>query len=317
MSGGLAGSISQAAANTAFLAKGDEIFNRPKESTYGIFTDTVQCDGEFLELDTVGPPPAIEEIVGSRLFSALRLYARRDRVKRWGPKAIEISRLKVEQNKNGSITKRLTDYLGTGNFMESPVWAALMGNPVGIDGVALLHDSHPHGNAGATWDNKVTDALTPDTFNTGIAAMASLRFETGVPAGFYPTHLFVGPDLEKMARDLCENPLRPFPMAATGLEAYASAVAATAIPNQFAGRIQAVVSPYFIDGTNEDSWLLMDLSKPGVRPIVVGEALAPMAVAVTDPQAECMVYRSSYQYYAEAQASIGGFCPYGIYGKLG
>ncbi len=317
MSGGLAGSVSQSAATTAFLAKGDEIFNRSKESTYGIFADTVQCDGEFLELDTVGPPPQIEEIVGSRVFSALRLYSRRDRVKRFGPAALEISRLVVEKNKNGSITKRLTDYLGTGSFMEKPVWDALLSNPVGIDGVALLHDSHPYAAAGLTWDNKVTTALSPDTFNTGIAAMASFRFETGAPAGFYPTHLFVGPDNEKMARDLCENPLRPFPIAATGLEAYASAVSATAIGNQFAGRIQAVVCPRFVDGTNAASWLLMDLSKPGVRPIIIGEALAPMAVAVTDPQAECMVYRSSYQYYAEAQASIGGFCPYGVYGRIG
>lgn len=317
MSGGIAGQLNQAAANTAYLAAADGLFARPPEGPWSLFTDVVPCDGQTLEIDALGPSPIVRELVGSRRYGSLRSYARRERVVMYSTDALELSRLQVEKDKSGIVSKRLSDYLSaSANFWDKPVIDKLLANPVGIDGVSILNDSHSYGAAGATWDNKVTIALSPDTFNTGIVAMAGVRFENGEPAGMYPTHLVCGPKLEKMARDLCENAFRPFPMAATGLEAYVSALAPTAIPNWMAGKIQVVISARFVDGTHDDDWLLMDLSKPGVRPIIMGEALAPRAVVVDDPQSEPMLQRSSYAYYVEGAAAIGGYIPHCIYGRL-
>src|SRR5687768_12417655 len=186
----LAGQLAQAAANTAFLAKGEEIFSSPKESIYGLYTETVSCDGQYLEIDAIGPSPVVREIVGSRRFASMRAYARRERVKRYGPDAIERPRLQVDKDKSGLEAKFLSDYLSaSANFFEDPVTAFLFTNPTGIDGVSLLNDSHPYAYSGSTWDNKVTDALSPSSFDTGISAMSGLRLENGRPAGFFPTHL--------------------------------------------------------------------------------------------------------------------------------
>lgn len=313
----LAGGLAQAAANTAFLAKGEEVFSRPKEALYGLYTETVACDGQHLEIDAIGPSPVVAEIVGSRRFGSMRAYARRERVKRYGPAAIERPRLAVDKDKSGLESKFLSDYLSaSASFFEAPVTAFLFTNPTGIDGVSLLNDSHPYAYGGSTWDNKSANALSPSEFDTAISAISGLRLESGEPAGFFPTHLMVGPALRKMAHDLCVADLRPFPMAATGLEAYSSALAPTAIPNFMKGQIQVIVNPRFANGTNDSDWLLMDLSRPGAKPIIVGEAIAPQANVVDDPKSEPMIQRSAYQYYIEGQAALAGFCPFGIYGKL-
>lgn len=316
MSGIIAGGLSQAAANTAYLAKGDEIFQRPPVGPWALFSDVVPCEGQFLELDTIGPSPIVRELVGSRRFGALRAYAKRQRVTPYSTDALELSRLQVEKDVNGSVTRRLNDYLSaSANFWDKVTTDALLANPTGIDGVALISSSHPYG-FGATWSNNAGAALSPSTFASGISAMSGLQLENGEPAGFYPTHLMVGPANEKMARDLCTNPLRPFPIAATGLEAYASAVAATAIQNGwFQGSIEVVVNKRMVS-TFANGWLLMDLSRPGVRPMIVGEAMAPRAVVVDDPGSEPMLQRSNYAYYVEGYAAISGYAPHGVYGTM-
>lgn len=315
---GLAGQLGQAAANTAFLAAGEELFNRPKTALYGSFTWTVPCDGQFLELDAYGPPPAVRQIVGSRRWASIRAYAHRIPVLRWGPDGIERPKLAVDKDKSGAESTFLKNYLAqTGDFFEKPVTDVFLSNPKGIDGTALLSTSHPYAYGGSTWDNKTTTALGPEIFNTGIAAISGLRLENGEPAGFFPTHLMVGPALRKMAHDLCIASHRPVPLSAGGVEAYASAVAAVAVENFIAGQITPIVNPRFANGVNDNDWYLMDLSKPMSMPMVVGEALAPGAYVIDDPNSEPVVQRANYGYYVEGQGGVGGFCPFGLYGKNG
>ena len=260
MSGIIAGGLAQSAANTAYLAKGDEIFQRPPVGAWALFSDVVPCEGQFLELDTIGPSPIVRELVGSRRFGALRAYAKRQRVAAYSTDALELSRLQVAKDVNGSVTRRLNDYLSaSANFWDKATTDALLANPVGIDGVALISSSHPYG-FGANWSNNA--------------------------------------------------------VAATGLEAYSTVVAATAIQNGwFQGSIEVVVNKRMV-GTNANGWLLMDLSRPGVRPIIVGEAMAPRAVVVDDPGSEPMLQRSNYAYYVEGYAAISGYAPHCIYGTM-
>lgn len=313
----LAGQLGQAAANTAFVAAGEEIFNKPKTSVYGAYTYTMPCDGQYLELDAYGPPPAVMQIVGSRRWASIRAYAHRQAVLRYGPDGIQRPKLAVDKDKSGAESQFLRAYLdSTADFFAKPVTDKLLSNPKCIDGVSLLNDSHPYAYGGGTWDNLTTDALSPAAFNTGISSISGLRLENGEPAGFFPTHLICGPANRKMAHDLCETAMRPFPVAATGLEAYSSAVAVTAIENFMAGKITPIIDPRFADGTHQDDWILMDLSKPLAMPMVVGEAIPPAAYVVDQPESEGMVQFSAYRYYVEAQAAITGLCPFGSYGKL-
>lgn len=312
----IAGQIKLEAASTAFHAVSEEVFGGQRESLYGRFAHTMPCEGEFLELNALTANTIVREIVGSRRYGSLRGYANRVRVKRWGPDALRIPILKIlkdSEQLTGSALRQYVDQVA--NFYEIPVTEFLLGNPIGLDGVALLSDSHPYGEAGATWDNLSSDALSPSSFAAGITAMESLKLESGKPAGYYPDLLMVGPSNRKLAHDLCQNTMRVVPVSASGVEAYSSAVAAAAIPNTWAGVITPVVNPLFV-GTYASAWCLMDTKRPGARPIVVGEAIAPASHSVTDPSSANMVNNSEAVFYIEGQAAIAGNNPYAIYGKF-
>jgi hypothetical protein len=310
------GSVAQAPANTAYLAKGAEIFDKPEDGPWRNWVEEMPTDGQFLSIEAMSSQSRVRELVGSRAFASLRAYSKLLRVTTYSTDAIALPRKTVDLDKAGVVTRRLSNYLdGSKGFWGKISVETLLSNPKGIDGVSILNDSHPHSHTGSTWDNKVTDALGPDVLNTGIVAMAGLKLENGEPAGIYPTHLVVGPKLAKMAADLT-GALRPVPVAATGLEAYSSAVAVTAMQNYLHGALQVIVEPRFANGTNDDDWFLMDLGKPGIRPIAFGAGEAPHAVAVTDPASENMVHRDEYVYFVQGDAAWGGFIPHCIYGRV-
>jgi hypothetical protein len=317
MSGAIAGQVKLEAASTAFKALSEQIFGGAKEAIYGSFTWTLPCDGEYFEVDALGPNPAVREIVGSRKWASLRAYVNRVRVKKWGPDGLPMSILKIKADRLGLVEKQLAAYLrSVENFYEKPVTDFLLSNPTGLDGVALLHDSHPYAPDGGTWDNKTTDTLSPASFATGIAAMESLQLENEEPAGYFPNILMVGPSNRKLAEDLCNNPMRVVPVSADGVEAYSSALAATAIPNQWiVGKITPVINPRFV-GSHASDWLLMDTRREEARPIIVGEAIAPAGYAVTNPESEGMVDRSEARFYVEGFGALMGGNPYSIYGRL-
>ena len=317
MGSGIAGSNAQEALNTAFMAVGEEVFSKRGDSTYGLISMTAPANGKFFELDALGATGIVRELVGSRRFANLRAYANRTRVVPYSTDALEIPILDIELDKSGMLAAKLAAYAqSVSNFLEKPVIDAFLGNPTGIDGVSLIATTHPYAYGGGNWSNDAAAALTPDSFNTAIKNMTALLLENGEPAGFFPTHLYCGPANRKMAYDLCDNDLRPFPMAATGLEAYASALAPAAIGNWMRGKIQVVIEPRSHNGTNDTGWVLMDLSRPGVRPMAVGEGRAPRAEIVDDPGSEPRLHRASNAYYVEAAAGITGFMPHCIHGSL-
>lgn len=311
-----ANQLAAAPANTAFVALGEQLFGGSKDVLYGLFTDTRPCAGTTFSLSSIGPIPRVREIIGSRRYASMRLYAHQAEVRRWGPDALEIPSLQVERNINGEVTRMLSDYLNaSAAFMEDPVTEFLLSNPVGIDRVSLLNNAHPYAYGGGTWDNLTTDALDATSFDAGVTAISSLQLENGKNAGFRATHLIVGPSLRKMAFDLTGS-VRLAGLAGTGAVDSGTRVAAGVVPNYIQGDITPVVNPYFV-GTQAASWILMDL-RPGIpRPIMIGEALAPRATAVTSPESAGMVDRSVYRYYAEAQAALLGCSPFGMYGKIG
>lgn len=312
-----AGQLSQVAANTEFLGQASAIFDARPQGMWTQLAETVPCDGQALELDAIGPSPAVRQLTGSRRFANLRAYAQRIPAVEYSADAIELPRLMVDKDKSGVVSRRLANYLAqTADFLEKPVIDKLLSNPLGIDGVSLLNDTHPHGPAGATWDNLVATALTQTSLEAGFVAMRSYRYENGEPGGYRPTTLIVGPALEREALDLIGD-ARMQPVDNAGApDTSSSVVAAVMIKNWVGGRLNLMVIDRFADGTHDTDWLLVDLSKPGVRPMVVGEAIAPRGVVVDQPNSEPVIQRASYQYYVDAAAAISGYAPQTIYGKL-
>jgi phage major head subunit gpT-like protein len=310
------GQLNQVAANTDFESFASDIFNRRPNNGWTEFAHRMSMSGQSLELDAYGPSPIVRKLLGSRRFSSLRSYAKSTPGSEYSADALEIPRSFIENDKSGALGRRLADYLGgVADFFEKPVVDFFLSNPIGLDGVAIISDSHPYGPSGATWDNKTTDALSQTSLEAGIVAMRSLRFENGEPAGFFPTTLVVGPALEREALDLTGAD-RMMPVSNAGApDATSSVVAAVMIRNWIGGRLSVMVVDRFANGTNDNDWYIMDLSKPGIRPIAVGEGRAPSGVVVDDPQSEPRLQRASNAYYVDAFAALTGYAPQCIYGK--
>jgi phage major head subunit gpT-like protein len=313
---GFAGALSQVGANTDFVTAANEIFNRRPNGAWSMFAKSFPITGKYLELDAIGPSPEVQKMLGSRVFTTLRAYGRNIPVVDYSAPALEIDRITVEGDKSGIVAGRLTDYLSAvSEFFEKPVIDLMLTNPVGLDGVALLSDSHPYGPNGGTWDNLSSDGLTQTSLEAGIVAMRSAKFENGAPQGFFPTHLVVGPGAEREALDLTGAD-RAIPYSSTGVpDATSSVVGVTTLRNWVGGRLDVIVVDRFADGTNDANWILMDLSKPNVRPIAIGELIAPRGVV--DITGDAQTQRNANVYYVDAAAAIGGYAPYCMYGKLG
>lgn len=312
---GIAGQLGTASANTEYLAYGQSIFDRPMDGPYSIYTQILPCDGRALELDAIGPVGEAEELLGTRIFQGLREYAKRTEVKPYAIRGLSLRRDRVEKDPTGAMAARLRDFLdGARNFWDKPITDVLLSNPVGIDGVSILNDNHPHASGGGVWDNKTTDALSQSSLKAGWVAMTSLLNEQGAPMQIMPTHLMVGPKLYREALDLT-GAARPVPVSSAGaLDAGSNVVAAVMQENWLRGQLQVVLNPRIV-GAQEDSWFLMDLSK-SVRPIVAGEAIAPQPFVATGAESEGMQSQSHYRYWVEGYAAIGGGVPHVIYGKV-
>ncbi len=314
---GILGQLGQSAANTTFLTKASEVFANGGAGLWQEFADVVPMQGRALSLGTLGPNPKVRELVGSRRFGSLRANAAVLEAREYSTDALEIPRLDVERDQSGLLTKRLTDYINSNaNYWDEPVTEKLLTNPVGMDKVALISSSHPYGADSATWSNNAGSvALNATTFDAGIAAMSSQRMENGRASGFYPTHLMVGPALRKMAMDLTLSAYRAVGINNLGAPASSGVVAAVAMPNWIGGTITPFINPNFV-GAYANAWLLMDLSRPGIKPMIVGVAMAPRGVVVDDPQSEPMAMRANYQYYVDGAAAIGGYAPWTVYGTF-
>lgn len=313
---GTAGQLATSNANTEYVNYGQQIFDRPMGGPFSLYTQILPCDGRALELDAIGPSGEAEEMLGSRVWSGFREYARRIEVKPYSVPGIELRRDRVDNDKTGAMAQRLRDYLnGAAEFWDKPITDLILSNPTGIDGVSLLNDSHPHAPDGGTWDNKTTDTLSQSSLHAGWVAMTGLRNERGAPMGIMPTHLMVGPKYYREALDLT-GANRPVPISTAGaVNATSTVNAAVLQENWLKGQLQVILNPRMVGTTTEDYWLLMDLSK-SVRPIVAGEAIAPTAFVSTGADSEGMQQRSMYRYWVEGYGALGGGVPHIIYGKL-
>ncbi len=262
----------------------------------------------------IGQSATVEKRINDHLTGRPGCPVMQNAVKKYGPKGLAFKTIDIDNDMTGMVAQKLSEYLGqTADYLEAPFWAFFFGNPTCIDTSALISDTHGFGAAGATWDNKTTNALSPSEFFTGISGMSSLVFETGEPAGYYPDVLMVGPDNEKMADDLC-GPDRVVPITAAGVEGYSSALAAATKINFMSGRMKVVINKRMI-GTYNDYWYLID-TKRSAPPIYVGDAQPMKAYAVTDPNSTPMIERSEAVFYAEAYNALMGGIPYGIYGGI-
>lgn len=312
------GALSIAGANTEFLAIAAEIFSRPSEGQYQLYSMTPPLNGLNMELNALGAVSGVSELTGSRPESGVRAYAKRVPSKPYTTDILELPRNWVENDKTGMVGQKLRDYLNANaSFWDGPVTSALLANGTGIDGTALLSNSHPYADmSGGTWDN-LAAAFSAANLYAAWEAMTTLTNERGEPMMIRPTHLMVGPSLEQEAMDLL-GVNRAIPYNTSGAPDATSSVNSTIVlENWLKGRLQLIVNPRIVGSGYSASWFLMDLSKPGAKPMAVGQAIAPQGFVVDSPSSEPMRLRSNYAYYCEGYAAISPAVPHVIHGYIG
>lgn len=303
------------------LAAANRAYSDAVESIRGGLPGTYQL---FTQLD--GAPTGTSANIGftdplaplrvhvpgeSKVFDDLRAYGQTYDM-RLLYKAHRIERQRVQYDTSGRVAQGLAAFVAESAILaEKRIFDLLVANSLlGIDGVTLLNDAHPYGNAGATWDNLTTDALSFSSYNAAKAAMRVFTGENGEPYDVMPTHLFVPPALERVAKEITGAD-RPVPFSATAQDATSDILAATSIANAYQGDVTVVVTPRI---TTAAAWFLMDLSKPSARPWYA--QIGPVFEQMPELSDDTVRKTDVFEYAINADMITGPAHPQLVYGRV-
>ena len=255
----------------------DTLRDQPGGTHELITQDLGALTGTSVNIGHVDPsaPVRVQRHGEAKIFDTPRAYgATYDKETLY--KAHELSRDDLEFDHSGRVGRMIAAFLASdAKMFDERAWAKIVANTdTGPDGVALFSTAHPHGYAGATQANLVTDALSHTSFRTGMRAMPQFRREDGSYYNTRATHLFVGPELETTAKEIVGAD-KPLAVDASGAEATSSVVAITSIANVYQGEVTLVIVPEM--DADPDMWMLVDASKPA-KPFVrsIGANVAPV-----------------------------------------
>jgi phage major head subunit gpT-like protein len=293
---GIAGSANIATAQTAYEAIFNEMFSGGFQGSYGLYTRTVDITAESLSIPVATSFPMVKQMLGTMEWDSIRALMQTVTPTSHGA-GIRLKRATVLGDASGVVESTIRAFLASQGgdasaSIEKLVADMLIANTkLGHDGVALLSDSHPYSNS--TGDNLATGvALSYAAYRTWKSNMRKFQSERGIVLGINPTHLMVGPALEATALEIV-GAVRPVSVDSSGaFGTTASVVGAATIENVAKGEVDVIVNPYLGDS----AWLLMDLSKPGLRPVLQAR-LDPLKPLILDkPTDYCAVEADEYGY---------------------
>jgi len=268
----LAGSSTLAAAsayyNGEFLGK---VFDGPQGFIGRELTTDIAEKAKSANLQITLATPQLRRWLGAKQLKSLRAFSFSIPNEKW-EKTIELDRFDVENDRTGSVLSAIDRFLAQiPDDLETQIISAMFANTaLGYDGLPLFNASHPF--SAGTGNNITTTQLGFESYRAARQAMMLFADEDGRPLNIRPTHLVVGPALERIAKEIVGAD-RPVAYSATTQDATSGIVAVTSIENVFAGEVTVFVTNK-LSGTQ---WALVDLGK-GVKPVIrpVAEELHPV-----------------------------------------
>jgi hypothetical protein len=301
---GIAGSAAIATAQTAYEAIFNEMFSGAYAGQYQLYTQSRDITAESLSIPIATSFPMIKPMLGTMEWDSLRALMQTVTPIRYGA-GIRLTEASVLGDASGVVENAVRNFLATqgGDFsagIEKAVADMLAANTkLGHDGVTLFSDSHPYSNG--TGDNLATGvALSISSYRTYKAQMRKFQSERGINLGINPTHIMVGPALEATALEIV-GATRPLSVDSSGaFGTAASVVGATAIENVNAGEVSVIVNNYLAD----TAWYLMDLSKPGLRPVLQAWLDRIKPIILDKPTDYCVVESGEYGYAVKGLMTV-------------
>jgi len=178
----------------------------------------------------------------------------------------------------------------------------------GYSGYPLISDSHAIGYDSSGVDNKVTDALSENTFETAFTTAATWKFSNGKLCRTQFTHLLYGPKLQSNVWNLIENQYVVGTAATGGTTDYVGGQ----VMNEHYKRVTPVLVPDFA-GTYDDYWVLLDCSK-FIKPVFLQIRETPQFVMDTDPRQ--IEFTGEIRMGASGRAAAGCTFPHLAYGGI-
>lgn len=295
-------------AETTYTTAFGELGVNKQPGVYEQYVEKISASSEIVNFNFVSNYPQMREWTGARIEKFVRTHQMAGRLRTYeATMRLRRKTLQYSDQNIGLISQTIRNFLQVGaqaydqaaiaEFMA----ASNLGNTC-FDGSALFSATHAYGSAGATWSNLAAGTnYSWQAQDAGRQAMREFRFESGEPAGMNPTHLFVGPKLERVAKEANQAKDRIVKLGPTGAEttsALPGVNTATLFTNIWAGEMNVVVDNRITDYT----WTLADLSKPGLKPIffLEGEAPRPQMPNENDPE---LFWRDDFVYGIRADYS--------------
>ena len=257
-----------------------------------------------------GATPTWAEWTDEADFGGARKYSRRTPLKKYH-KTLALDRVQVTQDQDGSTASLMQSFLtsnGVEYLFDKLVFDSLNSNPTGVDGVAILSDTHPYGSS-TTWDNKNAGALTFASFQTEVERMMGLLDEHGEPLDLQPKVLVVGTGQRQIAKEIVGAEDRPVAVATSGSHA-SGTVGATQITNIYkADNWELIVTPR-MSSTN---WCIVDPRFPPLKLVIWRK---PEPIILDDMNGEHRARKDEFLYKLEADIAADGEQPWGIAGYI-
>jgi phage major head subunit gpT-like protein len=287
---------------------GNALQNARASGVYKALSKRINSSGIAHQLTLPGATPTWAEWTDARDAGGFRKYTKTIPRKVYH-KTISLSRVDVTADNDGSTAMALEQFVGADveAIWDKLVIDALVSNPTGLDGVALVSDTHPFGSS-TTWDNKTTTALSFSSFNTERARMRALKDEYGEPLNLEPRILLVHPDEEEVALQIAQSDQKPVSVGTAGA-INSAGVGGSAIANVFRGNVDVIVSPRWTSG----DWVIID---PRYMPIALCVWRYPETVVLDGMGDPDRFKLDKFIYGVEADVCADGAQPWGIAGKI-
>ncbi len=233
----------------------------------------------------------LREWLGERLLQNLNAY-RYTLANRRFEATIEIDRDDIEDDNIGVYNGTVDDIGQQAKLWpDDLLFAAILANGAGYDGVAMFSDTHVIGTR--TLDNNFAGtALTAANFATARARMMELVGEDGESLRVRPNIILVPPALEVAARKIVQ--------ASTIVESGA------AVDNVLKGLCEVVVAPQLAAGAggSDTTWYLLDGSRP-IKPFIFQQRLAPVMQQIASENSEHAIMHDKFVYGVKARGAAG------------
>lgn len=302
------------AAQSRFTAAYSAMFGAGPGGVAPLFTMDVPTDGLATSIPVITSFPRFREWVGSKQVADVRALMQTVLLKTY-EKTVGFSRKEVVYDPSGAVGAGIDNWVANAaqaGFDDIAIASLIANTQLGYDGVSLLNASHPF--SFSTGNNITTTALSFESYRAARAAMALFADELGTPLGVTPKTLLVGPQLERIAKEIA-GPLRPTNVSSAGLyDQAASVVGMATLENVFQGDITVIVSSW-ITGTQ---WFLMDTTKAGLRPYIrtVAREFEPIFIDGAEMSASDRFFKDKYYFSIEGDSSFAPGLWQLIYGKV-